>query len=358
MARSESVKIIPKSFLLNINGFIMAAGELPPYSLYAQAKELYRTHSLRLRLESSMSKKMKKYKRYLPLYFMMIPGLVYLIINNYIPMGGIIIAFKKFNYAKGILGSPWTGLDNFEFLFKTKEAWTITRNTLVYNMLFIVIGTVLAVAVAILLNELKSVMAKKVYQTVILVPFLISIVVVSYLVYGFLSTDTGFINRSILQPMGKNSISWYSDPTYWPIILVIVNVWKNLGYNCIIYYATVVGLDTSLYESAAIDGAGRWKRIWHITLPGLKTTIITLVLMSVGRVFYSDFGLFYQVPMNSGPLIDVTNTIDTYVYRGLMELNNIGMASAAAVYQSLVGFILVLSANMLVRKIDRESALF
>lgn len=305
-----------------------------------------------------MSKKMKKYKRYLPLYFMMVPGLVYLIINNYIPMGGIIIAFKKFNYAKGILGSPWTGLDNFEFLFKTKEAWTITRNTLVYNMLFIVIGTILAVAVAILLNELKSVMAKKVYQTVILVPFLISIVVVSYLVYGFLSTDTGFINRSILQPMGKNSISWYSDPTYWPIILVIVNVWKNLGYNCIIYYATVVGLDTSLYESAAIDGAGRWKRIWHITLPGLKTTIITLVLMSVGRVFYSDFGLFYQVPMNSGPLIDVTNTIDTYVYRGLMELNNIGMASAAAVYQSLVGFILVLSANMLVRKIDQESALF
>lgn len=358
MARSESVKIIPKLFLPNINGFIMAAGELPPYSLYAQAKELYRTHSLRLRLESSMSKKMKKYKRYLPLYFMMIPGLVYLIINNYIPMGGIIIAFKKFNYAKGILGSPWTGLDNFEFLFKTKEAWTITRNTLVYNMLFIVIGTILAVAVAILLNELKSVMAKKVYQTVILVPFLISIVVVSYLVYGFLSTDTGFINRSILQPMGKNSISWYSDPTYWPIILVIVNVWKNLGYNCIIYYATVVGLDTSLYESAAIDGAGRWKRIWHITLPGLKTTIITLVLMSVGRVFYSDFGLFYQVPMNSGPLIDVTNTIDTYVYRGLMELNNIGMASAAAVYQSLVGFILVLSANMLVRKIDQESALF
>ena len=290
--------------------------------------------------------------------FFIMPAFVLTIVFRYIPMGGIIIAFKKFNYAKGILGSPWTGLDNFEFLFKTKEAWTITRNTLVYNMLFIVIGTILAVAVAILLNELKSVIAKKVYQTVILVPFLISIVVVSYLVYGFLSTDTGFINRSLLQPMGKNSVSWYSDPTYWPVILVVVNVWKNLGYNCIIYYATVVGLDTSLYESAAIDGAGRWKRIWHITLPGLKTTIITLVLMSVGRIFYSDFGLFYQVPMNSGPLIDVTNTIDTYVYRGLMELNNIGMASAAAVYQSLVGFALVLSANMLVRKIDQESALF
>ena len=166
-------------------------------------------------------------------------------------------------------------------------------------------------------------------QTLILVPFLISIVVVSYLVYGFLSTDAGFINNSILKPMGKQGIGWYSDPKYWPFILIFVNVWKNLGYNCIIYYATVVGLDASLYESASIDGANRWQRIVHITLPGLKTTIITLTLMSVGRIFYSDFGLFYQVPMNSGPLIDVTNTIDTYVYRGLMELNNIGMASAA-----------------------------
>ena len=158
--------------------------------------------------------------------------------------------------------------------------------------------------------------------------------------------------------MGKQGIGWYSDPKYWPFILIFVNVWKNLGYNCIIYYATVVGLDASLYESASIDGANRWQRIVHITLPGLKTTIITLTLMSVGRIFYSDFGLFYQVPMNSGPLIDVTNTIDTYVYRGLMELNNIGMASAAGLYQSLVGFALVLIANLVVRRLDENSALF
>ena len=305
-----------------------------------------------------MKRNWGKIRRFIPMYLMLLPGLVYLFINNYMPMAGIIIAFKKYNYSLGIFKSPFTGLKNFEFLFKTKDAWTITRNTLGYNVIFIVVGTVLAIAVAILLNEIRSTMGKKIYQTLILVPFLISIVVVSYLVYGFLSTDAGLINNSILKPMGKQGIGWYSDPKYWPFILIFVNVWKNLGYNCIIYYATVVGLDASLYESASIDGANRWQRILHITLPGLKTTIITLTLMSVGRIFYSDFGLFYQVPMNSGPLIDVTNTIDTYVYRGLMELNNIGMASAAGLYQSLVGFALVLIANLIVRRLDENSALF
>ena len=303
-----------------------------------------------------MKRNWGKIRRFIPMYLMLLPGLVYLFINNYMPMAGIIIAFKKYNYSLGIFKSPFTGLKNFEFLFKTKDAWTITRNTLGYNIIFIVLGTVLAIAVAILLNEIRSTMGKKVYQTLILVPFLISIVVVSYLVYGFLSTDAGFINNSIL--MGKEAIGWYSNAKYWPFILIFVNIWKNLGYNCIIYYATVVGLDASLYESASIDGANRWQRIVHITLPGLKTTIITLTLMSVGRIFYSDFGLFYQVPMNSGPLIDVTNTIDTYVYRGLMELNNIGMASAAGLYQSLVGFALVLIANLIVRRLDENSALF
>lgn len=297
-------------------------------------------------------------RRFFPLYLMMIPGLIYLFINNYMPMGGIMIAFKKYNYAQGIFGSPFVGLKNFEFLFATKDALVITRNTLLYNIVFIAAGTVMAIAVAILLNEIRSKMAKKVYQTVILTPFLISIVVVSYLVYAFLSTDSGFINNSILEPLGKDGISWYSEAKYWPFILVFVNIWKNLGYNCIIYYATVVGLDASLYEAASIDGATRWQKVFHVTLPGLKPTIITLTLMSVGRIFYSDFGLFYQVPMNSGPLIDVTNTIDTYVYRGLMELNNIGMASAAGLYQSIVGFALVLVANLVVRKLDKNSALF
>lgn len=300
----------------------------------------------------------KRLRTYLPLYLMMLPGACYLIINNYVPMTGIVIAFEQFNYSKGMWGSPFVGLKNFEFLFKTKDAFIITRNTLLYNVVFILLGTALAITVAILLSEIRSTRAKKLYQTTILVPFLISIVVVSYLVYAFLSSDSGFINRSILPALGKEPISWYTSPQYWPFILILVNLWKGLGYNCIIYYATLVGIDREYYEAAVIDGANRWKQVLHITLPALKPTIITLTLMAVGKIFYSDFGLFYQVPMNSGPLLDVTNTIDTYVYRGLMSLNNISMASAAGVYQSLIGFLLVLTANTVVKKLSAENALF
>lgn len=301
---------------------------------------------------------MQRHKRFLPLYMMMIPGLLYLLINNYIPMAGIVIAFKQVNFRKGILASPWIGLSNFKYLFTTNDAWVITRNTILYNIVFIVLGTALAVFVAIILNELRGKLSKKVYQTVILIPYLISMVVVSYLANAMLSTDTGFLNNSILKLFGADPVSWYSEPKYWPFILVFVNLWKNFGYQSIIFYATVVGLDAGLYEAAAIDGATRWNRIYHVTLPGLRSTIITLTLMSVGRIFYSDFGLFYQVPMNSGPLFDVTNTIDTYVYRGLMQSNNIGMSSAAGVYQSIIGCLCVLTANFIVRKISKEDALF
>ena len=294
----------------------------------------------------------------IPLYLMFLPGALYLILNNYIPMAGLIIAFKQVNWNKGILKSKWVGFSNFEYLFKTKEAWTITRNTLLYNAAFIILGTVLAIAVAILLNEIRSKRAKKVYQTVILLPYLISMVVVSYLVYALLSSENGFVNLSILKPLGLGEISWYTEPKYWPAILVIVYLWKSFGYNCILYYAVLVGIDRGYYEAASIDGAGRWQQILKITLPELVPTIIVLTLMSIGKIFYSDFGLFYQVPMDSGPLYDVTNTIDTYVYRGLIRLNNIGMSSAAGFYQSVVGLILVLSANFLVRKVDKENALF
>ena len=311
---------------------------------------------------SSVKKKKKslaqKYKRDLPLYLMMVPGLLYLLINNYVPMSGIIIAFKQVNFRLGILKSPFVGLKNFEFLFKG-DAWLITRNTIGYNLVFIVLTPIVAITIAILLNELTSKRMKQLYQTVILIPYLISIVVVSYLVYSILATDTGFLNNSILPLFGiKEKISWYSSPGYWPFILVITQLWKGFGYSTIIYYATVVGIDTSYYEAAAIDGATRWQRVWNITLPSLKTTIITLTLLSVGRMFYSDFGLFYQVPLNSGPLLDITNTIDTYVYRGLMQTSNIGMSSAAGVYQSFVGFLLVLTANTIVGKISKEDALF
>ena len=246
---------------------------------------------------------------------------------------------------------------SFIFLFKTKDAWVITRNTICYNLVFIIVGTAAAITVAILLSEIKAVRARKTYQTLILLPFLVSIVVVSYIVYGFLSTEYGFVNHA-LESLGKQKLSWYSNPTWWPLILVLVNLWKNIGYNCVLYYATLMGIDSSYYEAAVVDGAGRWQRIRYITLPSLAPTICILTLMSVSKIFYSDFGLFYQVPMNSGPLIDVTNTIDTYVYRGLMETNNIGMSAAAGLYQSMVGFILVIAANWLVRKQNEESALF
>ena len=309
-------------------------------------------------MTTSKKRKIDRLGRFIPIYVMMLPGLIYLTINNYIPMSGIVVAFKQYNYSKGIWGSEFIGLRNFEFLFRTNEAWRITRNTILYNLVFIILGVLVAVSVAILLGEIRAERMKKAYQTVIMVPFLISIVIVSYLVYAFLSTESGFINNSILHPLGLASISWYTSPKYWPFILVIVHIWKSFGYNCVIYYATLVGIDRNYYEAAVIDGANRFQCIRHITLPSLRPTITIMTLMQVGRIFYSDFGLFYQVPMNSGTLIDVTNTIDTYVYRGLMELHQIGMSSAAGVYQSVVGFILILLANSVVKRYDADSALF
>lgn len=303
------------------------------------------------------TKKAAQKKLALALFSMMVPGLVYLIINNYIPMVGLIIAFKRYDYSKGIWGSDWAGLSNFTYLFKTQDAWNIIRNTIGYNVVFIALGNVVAVAVAIMLNSLKGAMNKKIYQTVILIPYLISMVVVSYIVFGFLSQENGFLNK-IITMFGGEAISWYTTAKYWPFILVIVNLWKGFGYSSILYYATVIGIDASLYEAATVDGANRWKQIWHITLPGLRGTIITMVLLSLGRMFYSDFGLFYQVPQNSGAIFATTQTIDTYVYRGLMELNNVGMSAAAGLYQSIVGFVLVLIANQIVRKLDADNALF
>lgn len=301
---------------------------------------------------------MRKLKRFIPFYVMMLPGLAYLFINNYIPLTGLQLAFKKFKYNEGIWKSPWVGMKNFTFLFKTNDAWILFRNTLGYNLLFLLINTVLAIAVAILLNEVRSAFLRKVSQTVVLIPFLLSYVVISYIVYALLGQSSGMVNNSILKVFGIEPVSWYTKPQYWPLILTLVQAWKAFGYNSIIYYATIIGFDKSLYEAAAVDGAGVWKRILFITMPMLKATVITLTLMSIGRMFYSDFGLFYQVPMNSGMLQKATTTIDTYVYRGLMESNDIGRAAAAGFLQSVLGFVTVLTANTVVRKIESENALF
>lgn len=303
-------------------------------------------------------KRLKSYKKFLPLYLMLLPGCIYFIINNYLPMLGIVIAFKRVNFSTGILASPFAGLDNFKFLFATKDAWIITRNTLLYNLGFIVVNTVVGIFIAILICEVRNKKAKKLYQSVILLPFLMSMVVLSYIVYALLSTENGLINNSILEPLGLSGVSWYAEPKYWPFILIIVNCWKGVGYGCLIYIAGIIGIDPAFYEAARLDGATKWQEIKHITLPSLVPTIITLTLLSIGRIFYSDFGLFYQVPMNSGILQSTTNVIDTYVFRALLELGNVGMSSAAGVFQSVVGFLIVMLSNWSVRKIDKEKALF
>ncbi len=296
-------------------------------------------------------------KTAIALFSMMIPGLIYLIINNYLPMTGLIIAFKRFNYSQGIWKSDWCGFNNFTYLFKTQDAVNTIRNTLGYNLVFIILGNVLSVTIAIMLNFLRGKMNKRIYQTLILIPYLISMVVVSYIVYGFLSQDNGFLNKLIAQS-GFDKISWYTAAKYWPFILAFVYLWKTFGYLSILYYATAIGIDSSLYEAATVDGANGWKQVWHVTLPGLKGTIITMVLLAIGRIFYSDFGLFYQVPMHSGLISSVTDTLDVFVYKGITQLNDVGRASAAGFLQSVLGFCLVLSANLIVRKLDKDNALF
>lgn len=296
--------------------------------------------------------------KYTPLYIMMLPGLVYLIINNYLPLFGLSIAFKDVDYRKGIWNSDWIGFRNFEYLFKTSDAWMITRNTLLYNTVFIILGLIVSIGIAILLNEIRNKFFARFYQSVIILPYLISIIIVSYLVYAMFSVNTGMMNNTILPALGLDPISWYSEPKYWPFILTFVHVWKGAGYSCIVYLAAIIGIDPEYYEAAKLDGASKWVQIRKITLPMIMPVIMILTLLGIGRIFYSDFGLFYQVPMNSGALYSTTNVIDTYVFRGLMQLGDIGMSSAAGFYQSLVGFVLVLGSNYIVRKIDKDNALF
>lgn len=308
--------------------------------------------------EVKKGKKKNALKEYWLLYLMMLPALLYLLINNYIPMAGMVIAFKKLNFAKGIWASPWAGLKNFKFLFASRDAWVITRNTLLYNVAFILVNMVIGIAIAILITEVKNIKLKKLYQSAILLPFLMSMVILSYIVYALLSAENGLVNNSILPLFHIDPIQWYQKPKYWPAILIIANCWKGVGYGCLIYIASLIGIDPSFYEAARLDGASKWQEITKITLPSLVPTIITLLLLSIGRIFYSDFGLFYQVPMNSGVLVSTTNVIDTYVYRALIEQGNISMSSAAGVYQSLVGFCVVMLSNWIVRKVDKDQALF
>ena len=310
-----------------------------------------------MRQKGTFKKRCKKFYKYRILTLMALPALLYFLINNYLPLAGLFIAFKKVNFRLGLWKSPWVGFENFRYLFATNDAWLITRNTLAYNLVFIILGTVASIFLALLLNELVGKFFPKLYQTSLIIPAMVSMTVVGYAVYAFLSPSYGYLNQ-LLTALGKEKVNWYLDPKPWPAILVFVNLWKNAGYNSIVYLAAIVGIDPSYYEAAIVDGATREKRIWYITLPMIKPTIISLTLLSVGRIFYADFGLFYQVPLASGALSETTDVIDTYVFKALMMSGDISKSAAAGLYQSVVGFIMVLLANYIVKKVSKEDALF
>ncbi len=320
---------------------------------------MHRTNRKNQQYKAAFRKqKIKKVRKYLPLYILALPGMLYLIINNYLPMGGLILAFKKYSFANGIIDSPWNGIGNFTYLFGSKWAKIMFRNTIGYNLVFLVLGTVFAIFVAIILGEIRSKMAKQTYQTLILIPHLVSTVLIGYLVFAFLSSNNGFINKGILEPLGKEGIEWYTKAKYWPVILTIVQLWRSFGFQSIVYFATIIGFDKTYYEAAVVDGASTWQQITRITLPLLKPTVIILTIMALGRMFASDFGLFYQVPQNSGMLYTTTTTIDTFVYRTLMQDHDVGRSLAAGFLQSVLGFCVVMITNTIVRKVDSDSALF
>ncbi len=308
----------------------------------------------------------KNYRNFLrtnlPLLSMVFPGLIILIVNNYIPMFGVIIAFKQYRFSgtfiESVIKSKWVGFNNFKFFFDTPYAYLMTRNTILYNLVFIILDIAVPVLLAIALNEIRGKILPKVYQSLMFLPFFLSWIIVSYLAFSLLSIDKGFINTAILKPLGIASVEWYNEPVYWPFILLFFHMWKYTGYNIVVYLAAISGIDSEYYEAASIDGATKWQQIKNITLPMLKPLMIILTLLAVGRIFNADFGLFYNVTRDSKALRDATMVIDTYVYSALMNSSNIGMAAAAGTYQAVVGCITVFTANLIVRKIDKEMSLF
>jgi putative aldouronate transport system permease protein len=293
----------------------------------------------------------------LTLTLMALPGIVLLFVFAYLPMAGLIIAFKDYRFADGLWGSAWVGFDNFRFLFGADSALRVTRNTLLMNSLFIATGTVGSLVIALLMNEVYTSWASKYYQTLLFFPHFISWVIVSYFVFGFLNGDTGLVNK-VLVSLGLDPIAWYREARYWPGILTATHLWSGVGFGSIVYLAGILSIDTAYFEAAKIDGANKWQQIRYITLPLLLPLVIILVLLSIGRIFNADFGLFYFVPRNTPQLYSTTDVIDTFVYRSLVQLGDISMAAAAGFYQSVVGFIMVVVANWVVRRINRDYSLF
>jgi putative aldouronate transport system permease protein len=296
-------------------------------------------------------------KKTASLFILAIPGIIFLIVFNYLPIFGLVLAFKDFRYNKGFFGSDWVGLENFKFFFTSQDAWIVTRNTIGYNLVFIVTVISVAVVVALLLTQIKKSGAIKFYQTAMFFPYFLSFTVVAYMAYSFMNYDYGILNR-LLASAGLPGVSWYQEPKYWPFILPSINLWKSLGYNVLIYYAGMIAIDSTYYEAAEIDGASHFQMHRSITIPLIKPLIVVMFLVMVGKIFHSDFGLFYMVPYNSGALYSTTNVIDTHVYRALKQNGDIGMATAIGLYQSIVGLIIVVFSNWLIRKTSDEEGIF
>ncbi|NOU98885.1 ABC transporter permease [Paenibacillus planticolens] len=299
------------------------------------------------------------FKRW-PFYVMALPGLLYFIIFSYLPMFGAVIAFKDYNPVKGVWGSKWIGFKNFEFFFKSDALWRVTFNTIFYNLIIILMVTVISVVFAILLQETGSRLRTALYKSVMLLPFFLSWVVGEYIVYALLSPDQGVLN-AIRRSLGLEDIQWYGEPLYWRFIMPLAFILKSVGYTSVVYVAALLGISSDYYEAAEIDGANKWQKARHITIPLLMPVVIILLLLSLGKIFnggLGDWGAFYNLPRESGMLFSTTDVIDTYVFRSLRTVNDIGMSSAVGLYQSVVGFVLVLITNFLVKKYDSDSSLF
>ena len=302
-------------------------------------------------------------KKAILLCSMAAPGALWLLLLRYLPMFGIVLAFKDYRAFKpntfwnNIAKSDWVGFKNFEFLFRSPDTGRMIGNTLLYNITFILLGLVIAVAFAIMLSELTNRFAAKTYQTLMFFPYFLSWVVASYFLLAFLDTTSGMV-PNLQKIAGQEVIDWYQSPGYWPALLIGANLWKNIGYSTVLYLAAITGIDRTQYEAAAVDGATKWQQIRHVTLPNLRTMIIILFILNVGKIFNADFGLFYNVPLNSGSLYSTTQVIDTYVYRAYMNSGSVGMSSAAGLLQNVVGFACIIAANTIVRRFDPDSTLF
>lgn len=302
-------------------------------------------------------RKRKNWKENVQLLSLAMPTILLLGVFAYWPMFGVVLAFKDYKVPKGIWGSPWVGFKNFEFFLKSQDAWRVTRNTLGLNLMFIVVGIVCGVVFALIMFEVKRARQVKIYQTVSIIPSFLSWVAVGYIVYALLDPTKGVVNQ-VIEFFGGTQIAWYSEPKYWPVILLITKTWQSVGLGSIIYYAALMGVDSELYEAAEIDGAGKLQKTWFVSLPQIVPIIIIMGILDIGKIFRADFGLFYNVTRDVGALYSTTDVIDTYVFRSLMSQGNIGMSSAVGLFQSIICFVTLMLTNAIVRRVSPENSLF